>query len=379
MLDEIVHESFHSVFGLVDEYCGNTLYTQNDPDSNIWSSQSDCQSSANAEGWTLGSCRRIEWDDPTTPYLDCSTSYWRYDPDTPQEDIMTCNCTGDVFDIFEADARRINYVFDHWPTGRTKGVLVRFNINNGVITELGSEVVDSHPDLGLQHAHFVGEVFSSIGELLDSFGIWDPRIQLGDEVVFTEDVDFHVIFPFHDNVQTFVMTDAETGDPLVTVDLTKTIGQYCLSTAYQSDECQTVLDLDGDGVLGMDDNCPGVSNPDQLDLDGDGVGDACDNCTEEMNPDQLDTDADGIGNMCDCDFNQDGFCGGPDFTLFIGCFNQLPGSDPGLHPLHRRLQRPAGASGTVGLELGDVQHTKLPANRPHRTEKTLLSLCLLSH
>jgi hypothetical protein len=72
------------------------------------------------------------------------------------------------------------------------------------------------------------------------------------------------------------------------------------------------------------------------DADGDGVCDATDNCTDQPNgplaPDagghsQLDTDGDGIGNMCDCDFDQDDFCGGPDFTLFIGCFNAPTGGD----------------------------------------------------
>ena len=64
------------------------------------------------------------------------------------------------------------------------------------------------------------------------------------------------------------------------------------------------------------------------DSDGDGVCDDVDNCTLVSNPSQLDTDADNIGNMCDCDFNQDNFCGGPDFTLFIGCFNKATGSNP---------------------------------------------------
>ncbi len=58
-------------------------------------------------------------------------------------------------------------------------------------------------------------------------------------------------------------------------------------------------DSDGDGVLSACDNCPAVSNPDQLDSDADGVGDACDNCPSVSNPNQLDTDNDGVGDACD--------------------------------------------------------------------------------
>jgi hypothetical protein len=64
------------------------------------------------------------------------------------------------------------------------------------------------------------------------------------------------------------------------------------------------------------------------DSDGDGVPDDVDNCTDVPNAPQLDTDKDSIGNLCDCDFNQDDFCGGPDFTLLIGCFNAPTGGDP---------------------------------------------------
>lgn len=36
------------------------------------------------------------------------------------------------------------------------------------------------------------------------------------------------------------------------------------------------VDMDGDGVLDGDDNCPAVPNPDQADRNGNGIGDACD-------------------------------------------------------------------------------------------------------
>jgi len=78
-------------------------------------------------------------------------------------------------------------------------------------------------------------------------------------------------------------------------------------------------DLDGDGILDMDDNCPLTANPDQYDSDTDGLGDGCDNCPFLINIDQEDTDGDGVGDLCDAcpddplnDPDGDGICGGVD-------------------------------------------------------------------
>ena len=58
-------------------------------------------------------------------------------------------------------------------------------------------------------------------------------------------------------------------------------------------------DSDRDTIRDSSDNCPSVSNLDQLDSDGDGVGDVCDNCLNSSNSNQLDSDFDGVGNVCD--------------------------------------------------------------------------------
>ena len=40
-------------------------------------------------------------------------------------------------------------------------------------------------------------------------------------------------------------------------------------------------DIDGDGLVNTEDNCPGDYNPNQEDLDSDNIGDACDLCDNE--------------------------------------------------------------------------------------------------
>ena len=62
----------------------------------------------------------------------------------------------------------------------------------------------------------------------------------------------------------------------------------------------TILDdMDEDGAANIIDNCPTVSNSDQLDVDNDTFGDACDNCPDDPNSDQNDRDGDHIGDVCD--------------------------------------------------------------------------------
>jgi hypothetical protein len=64
-------------------------------------------------------------------------------------------------------------------------------------------------------------------------------------------------------------------------------------------DAPTNPDLDGDGVLNADDNCPTVANADQRDWDHDGHGDACDHCPHLASGPDPDSDNDGVGDACD--------------------------------------------------------------------------------
>ncbi len=61
-------------------------------------------------------------------------------------------------------------------------------------------------------------------------------------------------------------------------------------------------DIDGDGILDAEDNCPDVYNPCQLDRDFDRVGDECDTCIDDFNPGEAQhqhSDDDGTPDACD--------------------------------------------------------------------------------
>jgi hypothetical protein len=59
-------------------------------------------------------------------------------------------------------------------------------------------------------------------------------------------------------------------------------------------------DLDADGILNANDNCPTKANPDQANEDGDSFGDVCDPCPWLGTvADNNDGDNDGVGDGCD--------------------------------------------------------------------------------
>jgi thermitase len=115
----------------------------------------------------------------------------------------------------------------------------------------------------------------------------------------------------------------------------------------------STADQDNDGSYDTLDNCPSLSNPDQLDTDQDTEGDVCDstplgpdddkdgvpstrdNCPNDANPSQLDTDHDGLGDVCDStpvgpDDDRDGIANTSDNCPNIANSNQTDSDNDGM-------------------------------------------------
>lgn len=105
----------------------------------------------------------------------------------------------------------------------------------------------------------------------------------------------------------FVYDDEGNEEPYATIGIENSAGTDGLLIPYTKSNLKdnySILitlpdDLDGDGILNIDDNCPRTSNIDQIDSDSDGAGDACDNCLTVPNPEQENNDADELGDECD--------------------------------------------------------------------------------
>ncbi|NMB79537.1 MAG: hypothetical protein GYA23_10650, partial [Methanomicrobiales archaeon] len=83
------HETGHAVFGLVDTYCGDTYYYQNDPYPNVWASLEACTSDAQKNNRDPGQCRQIQKKSSSS--VTCEKGYWQWDP---MPDIMANGYNG---------------------------------------------------------------------------------------------------------------------------------------------------------------------------------------------------------------------------------------------------------------------------------------------
>jgi hypothetical protein len=104
-----IHEAGHAVFGLIDTYCGETYYTQNNPYPNVWSSQTGCTGAGSANTpWNPSSCRQIMKSVQTSKTIVCQKNFWHYDQ---EPDIMSTSTIPAKFG--DASTLHIRYILEN--------------------------------------------------------------------------------------------------------------------------------------------------------------------------------------------------------------------------------------------------------------------------
>ena len=103
----IYHENGHAMFGLVDTYCGDTYYVENDPDPNVWSSVSSCATNAKTNQWDASICHQISGMISGSSSGTCIKQFWDWDP---EPDIMGNGAYSGTFG--NASTTRMRYIFN---------------------------------------------------------------------------------------------------------------------------------------------------------------------------------------------------------------------------------------------------------------------------
>jgi hypothetical protein len=158
-----------------------------------------------------------------------------------------------------------------------------------------------------------------------------------------------------------------------------------------------VQDIDHDGVLNHEDNCPDAFNPKQSDIDqdtqynavppvapanptapppdtggdacdtdddGDRIDDVTDNCPKVANADQVDIDRDGKGNPCDSDDDGDDVVDEEDNCPIVPNRDQADGDRDGLGDACDPDGPKASGSGLPGYDPDDKAAPKLVISAP---------------
>ena len=240
-----LHESMHSIFSLLDEYdikydslCRDTHREELIDAPNLWSSLANCQNDVKSAGFSLGNCRQLVETGPS--YCGLLTDWFRYDTDTPNPDLMTAcssGCNAD-YALYEADVRRINFVYNNWLTlsnkiKATKGISINLNINNDKITMIDSEVVYSYPNIGLQSEDFVVELFSSSNGTLLKYGISDPRINISiqgggiEYPAFNDNINFNLVIPWEKGLKAVKIENRENEEMNIVMNVDEIIFDFC--------------------------------------------------------------------------------------------------------------------------------------------------------
>jgi len=217
-----IHESGHGMFGLADEYDGNTSYFQPNPNPNIWATKDACRTDATSAGWNPDDCNKFTdrqgdwWKLGTTNYIMKDGTYFDNGWGAPA-------------------SRRISWILDQYtPTLSTMaGVLAvplqsnttQLNLtlsDSGFVVNQIRRVRDVPPNQLTGSYAYRARLLSFGGQVLGEFGFGNPRYIYAEEgypyPTYLSTASFALHLPYYYDAKTVQIYDA--GGTLVrTIDI----------------------------------------------------------------------------------------------------------------------------------------------------------------
>jgi len=134
-----------------------------------------------------------------------------------------------------------------------KSVKISIHIDNGKIAITSAEIYyGSAPNLLSTLGGFTGELVAADGSTVQTFTVWDPRVQMGDVIVsdangpriqsvvdHQDPVDSVIVFPFDRRITEFRLSDPEDGAFLASVNLKAPIDSFFASYPHDPDNPAT--------------------------------------------------------------------------------------------------------------------------------------------
>jgi hypothetical protein len=142
----------------------------------------------------------------------------------------------------------------------TKVLVINLHIGTNGVTEEYTGLRYGHaPQLGLSSGTFSGKLLSSDGKTVQEFVLWDPRMQMGDDVVddgkggevlrgaiaYSPEADLLITLPYTGVEEQFELHDRASGRLMKSVDLSAAVTNF--SEMYPEDPAGhgNVLPLEG--------------------------------------------------------------------------------------------------------------------------------------
>jgi hypothetical protein len=128
----------------------------------------------------------------------------------------------------------------------SKVLVIHMTVKDGSVTTRSVDIRYGHPpETGLRSGTFLGELVAADGNVVRTFTVWDPRIQLGDAVVDdgngsirsfmtrSSSSDLHLVLPYTGQEAGFRLSDRASGRILAAANLSDAAAAF--SKTYPAD------------------------------------------------------------------------------------------------------------------------------------------------